>query len=125
MVRKQFIALLYGWIVVFGLLIFSSIILALLLRFTSFHSNLTWLTFGIGLAILFSGGFFAGIKSKQRGWLIGCLTGIGFSLFIFIVQYLGYQQPFHATQMLHHMLLIIASMFGGVIGVNVFAKKHA
>ncbi|PAV28933.1 TIGR04086 family membrane protein [Virgibacillus profundi] len=117
---NQFIALLYGWIVVLGLILISSVILAFLLRFTTFSDPaLTWVALVIGLISLFIGGVVAGVKGKVKGWIIGGITGIGFTLFTFLVQYLGYQQAFSLEQSIHHIGFILAALFGGVIGVNI------
>ncbi|MBY7143277.1 TIGR04086 family membrane protein [Virgibacillus sp. NKC19-3] len=117
--KNQFIALLYGWIVVLGFILIASVILAFFLSFTTFNEpTLTWVTLAIGLLALFLGGIVAGVKGKVRGWIIGGVIGLGFTLFIFLVQYLGYQQMFSLEQLLHHIGYIIAALFGGVIGVN-------
>lgn len=119
MQNKQFIALLYGWIVVFILVFISSIILALLLRLTTFNEpTLSWVTLVIGLLSLFIGGLVAGVKGKAKGWLIGGIIGLGFTLLVFSVQYLGYKQSFSFGQSIHHLGYILAALIGGVIGVN-------
>lgn len=119
MKRNHFIALIYGWIVVFGLILLSSVILAFFLKFTSLsESQVTYITLSIGLISLFIGGIVAGIKGKGYGWLIGGITGIGFTIFIFLVQYLGYKQGFSLEQSLHHLGYILAALIGGIIGVN-------
>src|SRR5690625_2956161 len=99
--KQQFTALMYGWIVVLGLILITSFILALLLRFTTFNDpTLSWVAFVIGLIALFIGGFVAGIKGKAQGWVIGGIIGIGFTLLTFFVQYLGYHQGFSLEQSL-------------------------
>lgn len=118
--KRQFTALLYGWIIVLGLIFISSMILALFLRFTTLNDpTLSWLAFVIGLVALFIGGFVAGIKGKAKGWVIGGITGAGFTLLTFLVQYLGYHQGFSMEQSLHHLGYILVALFGGVIGVNI------
>ncbi|WP_067727300.1 TIGR04086 family membrane protein [Oceanobacillus damuensis] len=120
MQKNQFIALLYGWIVVFGIILISSFVLALILNFTSFERpGLEWATLIIGLVALFSGGITAGIKGKAKGWMIGGTIGLGFSLIIFLVQYLGYQQGFSLEQSLYHLAYLAVALLGGIIGVNV------
>lgn len=122
MKSNQFTALLYGWIVVFSLVLITSIVLALLLRFTSLNEpTLSWITLVIGFLSLFIGGLVAGLKGQSKGWIIGGITGIGFTLFVFLVQYLGYKQSFSLEQSLHHLGYIIAALVGGVLGVNFVA----
>lgn len=117
---KQFTALLYGLIVAFGIILISSIILALILQFTAFNEpGLNISTLIVGLLALFLAGVTAGMKGKSRGWLIGGMTGIGFSLIIFLIQYLGYRQGFSLEQSLNHLGFIGAALLGGVIGVNI------
>ncbi|APC48155.1 TIGR04086 family membrane protein [Virgibacillus halodenitrificans] len=116
---KQFTAVVYGLVMVLGLILITSIILALLLRFTSFNDPLlSWITLGIGLISLFIGGLVAGAKGKAKGWIIGGVTGLGFTLFTFLVQYLGYQQGFSLEQSIHHLAYISAAVLGGIVGVN-------
>lgn len=123
--KQQFIALMYGWIIVLGLILIASIILAFLLRFTTFSEpTLTWVALVIGLIALFIGGMVAGVKGKSKGWIIGAITGLGFTLLTFLVQYLGYQQGFSMEQSIHHLGYILAAVFGGVIGVNVVGPQE-
>ncbi|TMN21060.1 TIGR04086 family membrane protein [Lentibacillus cibarius] len=117
--KQQFTALLYGWIAVLGLILVTSIVLSLLLQFTTMDQTvLSWVTLAAGLIILFIGGVIAGMKGKEKGWVIGAVTGLGFTLFTFLVQFLGYQQTFSAEQSLTHTGFILAALVGGVIGVN-------
>src|SRR5690625_1094701 len=119
MKNKQFIALLYGWIVVLGLIIINSIILALFLQFTSLNEpTLSWITLTIGLIALFLGVLVAGVRGKSKGWIIGGLIGIGFTIFVLAVQYIGYQQLFSWEQSAHHLGYLVAAVVGGILGVN-------
>lgn len=123
--NQQFTALLYGWIVVLGLILVSSMALALLLRFSTFNEPATdWVTLVIGLISLFIGGAVAGAKGKQKGWMIGAITGLGFTVFTFLVQYLGYQVGFNLQQTIHHFFYILAALFGGAVGVNITSNQE-
>ncbi|MDY0408563.1 TIGR04086 family membrane protein [Virgibacillus soli] len=122
--RQQFIGLMYGWIVIFGLILCASTVLALLLRFTTFNDpTLSWVTLSVGFIALFFGGLIAGMKGKSKGWMIGMFTGLGFTVLTFLVQYLGYKHGFSIEQTLHHTGYILAALIGGVIGVNTVAPK--
>lgn len=124
MKNSQFSALLYGWIVVLGLVLMTSFVLAFFLRFTSLNEpTLSWVTLAVGIISLFIGGLIAGIKGKSKGWVIGGVIGVGFTLFVFLVQYLGYKQSFSLEQLLHHFGYILAALVGGVIGVNFVASE--
>lgn len=124
MQKQQMVALLYGFVVVIGLISISSVILALMLRFTTFNEpTITWVAFVIGLISLFIGGLTAGIKGKMKGWIVGCSTGLGFTILTFLIQYLGYEQMFSMEQTIFHLAYIGAGSFGGIIGVNVVTSK--
>lgn len=119
--RKQFIALLYGWIFVLLFILVMSFVLALVLQFTDISRQmLSWMTFSAGFLGLFIGGALTGMKGKSKGWLFGGLTGAGFTLFIFLVQYLGYQNGFSTEQLFQHAGYFAAAVAGGILGVNLF-----
>ena len=119
MAISRLTALLYGWIAIFALMLLSSFVLALFIRYTELsHSTLEWLTLGLGLFYLFVGGFLSGLKGKDKGWLLGALTGIGYSLFIFLYQLLAYDQMFSGEQWLFHGLFLLTAILGGIFGVN-------
>jgi putative membrane protein (TIGR04086 family) len=119
MAMNRLTALLYGWISIFLFMLISSFILALFIRYTELSgSTLNWITLGLGLLYLFIGGFLSGIKGKDKGWMLGALTGLGYSLFIFLYQYLAYDQLFNGQQWMYHALFLVAAILGGVFGVN-------
>lgn len=121
MKRNQLLALIYGWVVVLGLIFIFSLLLTFLIRFTTIgEQSLTFITLMVGVIALFLGGLTAGIKGKGKGLIIGGLTGLGFTLFIFLIQYLGYEQIFTIKQTLHHLIYLLAAAIGGIVGVNVF-----
>ncbi|GAB4073324.1 hypothetical protein GCM10028778_08570 [Barrientosiimonas marina] len=123
--QQQFAALLYGWIIVLGLILATSVILALLLEVTVLtETALSWITLAVGFISLFIGGLSAGIKGQKKGWLIGAATGGGFTLFTFLVQYIGYQQGFSLEQSLYHAGLILAALLGGSVGVNMLKSEN-
>ncbi|MDC3412438.1 TIGR04086 family membrane protein [Aquibacillus sp. 3ASR75-11] len=124
MVKSRFTALLYGWIVIFAVMLVASLILALLLRFTTIGSStLDWVTLTVSLIALFSGGVASGIKGKEKGWILGGSTGLGFILFVLLYQYLGFQKGFSADQMITQGGFLIAALFGGILGVNLSNEK--
>lgn len=119
MKKDQLLAVCYGWVVMMGLMISFSIILALFLMYTSLNeSMLSWLTLSLGIITLFIGGLIAGVKSKEKGWLIGLMVGCGFTLIIFIIQFIGWKEAFSIQQALHHLGYILSAIIGSIIGVN-------
>ena len=112
-------ALLYGVISIFIIAVFTSLILSLILQF----SSLTEMSIGtfvtaISFVSLFIGGFLAGRKRKEKGWLIGLLTGLLFSIIIYLFQYLGLDAHFTPEQFIYHGCFILTAMMGGILGVN-------
>ncbi|WP_112181458.1 MULTISPECIES: TIGR04086 family membrane protein [Paraliobacillus] len=123
MVNTRFKALLHGWIVILAILLLASLILSLLLRFTSLGaSTLSGTTTIISFLALFAGGWVAGLKAGEKGWLIGILTSLGFSLFIFLYQYLGLQTVFSLSQILYHTGFLVTGLVGAIFGVNTYRK---
>lgn len=124
MKNQQVVGILYGWIIALSLILVASLFIALFLQFTSFNEpSLSWITLFAGLISLFVSGLIAGIKGKNNGWIIGAITGIGFTLFTFSVQYLAYNQGFSIQQGLHHLAYIGSALFGGMFGVNLITTK--
>jgi len=124
MAKNSFSAILYGVITTFIIVLTFSIVLSLLLRFTSIQeSSLTWIIVALSFLALFIGGFVSGGKGKQKGWLVGASTGLLFTLLVFLVQFLGYQNSFSIEQIAYHIGYIIVALLGGVIGVNTAGKR--
>lgn len=117
-------AILFGIIAVFLLAIFSSLIFSLLLKFTTLQeSSLQFGVSAISFVSLFIGGFISGGKGKQKGWLLGGLTGLIYSLIILLFQYLGYDRLFNLEQIIYHTCYILTAMMGGILGVNMSNKN--
>lgn len=110
----------YGLAVIYVIAALFSLVFSLLLKFTSLsEQSLSWTITIISFICLFIGGFVSGGKGKEKGWLLGGLTGILYTLFNFLYQYLGFDALFSNTQMIYYACFIGTSILGGVIGVNV------
>ncbi|MBY0123923.1 TIGR04086 family membrane protein [Bacillus sp. S/N-304-OC-R1] len=119
-------AILFGIIAVFLLAIISSLIFSLLLRFTSLQeSSLKFIITAISFVSLFIGGFVSGGKGKQKGWLLGGLTGLIYSIIIFLFQYLGKDSVFDVEQIIYHTCFMLTAMMGGILGVNMSSKTRS
>lgn len=117
-------AVLYGILTIFLLAVLSSTIFSLILRFTSVEeSSLNIIITVVSFVSVFLGGFISGGKSKQNGWLAGGLTGIVYSLIIFLYQYLGYDSLFSLKQLIYHACCILTAAMGGIFGVNFTAAN--
>lgn len=113
-------AVLYGVMAIFFLAALSSLVVSLLLKFTSVQeSSLQYVMTSISFLSIFVGGFITGGKGKQKGWMIGGGTGLAYSLIIFLFQFLGYDSLFTFEQIIYHTCYIITAMMGGILGVNI------
>lgn len=112
-------AVLYGLIAIFMMLITSSLFFSLLLRFTSVQeSSLQYIITGVSFITLFAGGFISGGKGKQKGWFLGGITGLIYSVVIFLFAFLGTDQLFSMEQTIYHVCYTLICMMGGILGVN-------
>ncbi|AKS39053.1 membrane protein [Anoxybacillus gonensis] len=117
-------AILHGVITIFISAIICSFIFALLLKLTSYdETSLQWVMHGFAFLSLFFGGFIAGGKGKERGWMLGGATGIIFTTLIFLFQFLGMDRTFSIEQWGYHVGFLITAMIGGMIGVNVATSR--
>ncbi|WP_257346268.1 TIGR04086 family membrane protein [Pseudalkalibacillus decolorationis] len=119
MSKRMFSAMGFGLVVVLALILLSSFILSLILRFTSLdQQSITWVILGISVIALFIGGVVSGKKGEEKGWLLGSGTGLLFSVLVFLIQYLGYQVQFNTEQYLFHLGYLAVCALGGMTGVN-------
>jgi len=113
-------AVFYGLAIIYVIAAVFSLIFSLLLKFTSLNeSSLSFIITAISFICLFIGGFVAGGKGKEKGWLLGGLTGGLYTLINFFYQYLGFDTIFTTTQMIFYGCFIITAIIGGIIGVNI------
>ncbi|MCF6138072.1 TIGR04086 family membrane protein [Pseudalkalibacillus berkeleyi] len=125
MSRRMITAMGFGLVVVLTIIMCSSFLLSLLLRFSSMtEHSITWIILGLSVLALFIGGMVSGKKGKEKGWLLGSGTGALFSIVVFLVQYLGYQVHFDPEQYLYHLGYLLVATLGGVMGVNLSSHKN-
>lgn len=87
------------------------------------ESSLQYIITAVSFIALFSGGFISGGKGKERGWLLGAITGIVYSIIIFLFSFLGSDQLFTFEQTVYHICYMLISMMGGILGVNLSKGK--
>lgn len=98
----------------------SSLVFAFILRYTSAkEGSLQYVITALSFIGLFGGGFLSGGKRKEKGWLIGGLTGLIYTIVVFLFQYLGYDRLFSAEQVIYHTCYTLIAMMGGILGVNI------
>jgi len=118
--------ILYGLITVFTIALVTSLVFSLLLKFTSLtESSITWFLLGLSGLALFIGGFVAGGNGQEKGWLIGGLTSLLYSIIILLFKFLGYGEIFTVEELVYHGGFLLISMVGGVFGVNMVAARTA
>ncbi|WP_245712446.1 TIGR04086 family membrane protein [Anaerobacillus alkalilacustris] len=123
--RGIFTSMVYGLITILVIILSVSFIISLLLRFTSLtESSFSWIIMLLTFVALLVGGFVSGGKSKQKGWMVGLGTGLLYSLLVFLVQFLGYNNTFSTEQYLFHGGFILTAIIGGVLGVNVVRNSR-
>ncbi|MBN6887834.1 TIGR04086 family membrane protein [Cytobacillus horneckiae] len=119
-------SILYGIIAIFTLAIVCSFLFAIILRFTSLQeSSVQYVITAISFIALFTGGFISGGKGKQKGWLLGGLTGLIYAIIIFLFQYLGFDKLFNGEQLVYFICYILIAMMGGILGVNMSSKGRS
>jgi len=116
---------LYGLIFIFGFAAICSLIISFILKFTSAQeTSVQYIVTAISFIALFGGGFLSGGQRKEKGWLIGGITGLIYSLIVFLFQYLGYDRLFSAEQLIYHTCYILIAMMGGILGVNIATNSR-
>lgn len=122
--QRQISAVLYGVIAILIMAVVSSLIFATILRFSQLtEQSIHLLVTIISFFSLFIGGYITGGKGKEKGLLLGAITGIFYSIIIFLYQYLGYNNLFTLKQLLYHLCYIATAMLGSVLGVNISGGK--
>lgn len=82
--------ILSGLIAIFIVMVVTSLLVSLMLTFTSMQeSSFKWMIMILSFAALLLGGIISGGKAKERGWLIGAVTSIIFSLTVFLFSIFG------------------------------------
>jgi len=70
----------------------------------------------------FMGGFFASHKYKNKGLMIGALTGLLFFLILYITGVVMNQINVGSLAVLKLVLSVVFGAIGGVVGVNTLSK---
>lgn len=123
-VKQRLTPFMYGWMTIIVLFLFSSVLLAILLKFTSLSNPLLdQLAIGIAFISLFISGLISGMKAKVKGWMIGASLGISYSLMIYLYQFLGFGEHFSTSQIFYHVGFFVVITLGSILGVNLIGTK--
>jgi putative membrane protein (TIGR04086 family) len=105
-------------------MLITSFILSLLLTFTSLkESSMNWIITTLSFLAIFIGGIVSAAKAKERGWLIGGITAVSYTLILLLFQYLGFGEGISLKQSYYHGGFLVTSMLGGIFGVNLFGSR--
>lgn len=111
--------------VIYVIAAICSLLFSLLLTFTSLQeAQVSLIITIISFVALFIGGFVAGGRGKEKGWLLGGLTGIIYTVINFLYQYLGHDMFLSSEQLIYHVCFIIIAIMGGILGVNLFGNHR-
>ncbi|PEJ51782.1 MULTISPECIES: TIGR04086 family membrane protein [unclassified Bacillus (in: firmicutes)] len=122
--KKTATAVSFGFLTILLLVLSISLILSLLLRLTSLtESSVNTTTLVLSFIVMLIGGFVTGAKGKEKGWILGFLTSGAYSVFVFFVQFLGYDRTFSKEQLMYHAIFIAICMLGSIFGVNAASNK--
>lgn len=69
---------------------------------------------------MFIGGFVIGKKQGKKGWLEGLKLSLIFLAILTLFNYLGLNSSFSLKSGIYYIILIVATIFGSIIGVNRF-----
>ncbi|WP_228552430.1 TIGR04086 family membrane protein [Gracilibacillus salitolerans] len=123
---KTVVSVLYGWIGILAVMLLASIILTLLLRFTSLgESTLEMATLFISFIALFTGGLISGLKAKNKGILVGAITGLLFTFIVFCYRFLGLHLSFSIVELVNHIAYLLLAIIGSIIGVNLSSGEES
>lgn len=102
----------------------TSMIMALLLKFTNINEGTLALLFYTRSFIYAYVWFYCWQQSTGKGWLVGLTTGLTFTILVFLVNYLGFSQTLSNSQLLYQLALMGASTLGGIFGVNMSKQSN-
>ena len=123
--KKLSTAIGFGIVTLLILASITSMIMALLLKFTNINEGtLTVTIFILALLSMLMSGFPAAKKAQGKGWLVGFTTGLTFTILVFLVNYLGFSQTLSNSQLLYQLALMGASTLGGIFGVNMSKQSN-
>ena len=122
--KKLSTAIGFGIITLLILASITSMVMALLLKFTDMTEGTLAVTIFILalLSMLISG--LLPVKAQGKGWLVGFTTGLTFTILVFLVNYLGFSQTLSNSQLLYQLALMGASTLGGIFGVNMSKQTN-
>lgn len=122
--KHAFSAMGSGMITIVTMVLATSVLLSLILRFTSVsEQGIAPIVITATVIAFFIGGFISGGKGGERGWMLGLGTALMYMVLLFLVQYLGYRSTMDTEQLVFHAGYLGVCTLGGIIGVNVRGSR--
>ena len=78
----------------------------------------------IPIISLFVAGFVIGKRTGKKGWLEGIKLSLIFLAFLTIFNYLALDSSISLKTVIYYIILVIATTFGSMIGVNKFKPEE-
>lgn len=108
--------------------LFSLLILTFILTFFNYINiiNGGFFTFFMIFNFVFSvflGAFMISKKCNNNGWFEGLKFGFVFLLFISLLDYFGFSFKFNLKFLMFSVILLVSSIFGGMVGINFRKEK--
>ncbi|KEK26344.1 TIGR04086 family membrane protein [Bacillus gaemokensis] len=123
--KKISTAIGFGIITLLILATVTSMVIALLLKFTHIsEGTLATTLFVFAILSMIISGFIAGKKAQGKGWFVGLITGLTFTILVFLVNYLGFSNSLSNSQLLYQLALMGSSTLGGIFGVNMTKRTN-
>ncbi len=87
------------------------------------YQFVTILKLVIPILSLFVSGFVLAKNSKEKGWLEGIKIGLIFLVILVLFDYLGLHKSFQWKDLIYYFILLVGSLFGGMVGINFTSKE--
>lgn len=112
-------ATLYGVTGILILMLVGSLLIALTVQFTSIStSTLRWTIFIVSILILMTGGFIAGKKTEEKGWITGIIVGVVYVIGVMLYQFLAQDVWLFDRQLIYFIIFVLSATIGSMLGVN-------
>lgn len=94
------------------------------LQLLGLSSSVTKITNMLFVLLYFFGtGFVYGRRATSKGFLEGFKIGLLLIFFLFLFSFLGFRSTFSLAKMIYYIVLLLASVFGSMIGINHTKEK--
>lgn len=102
----------------FGFFLVGSFVLSILNYFCLSSSITHKIGFFYLILLLFIFSFKEAKKKTERGIITGIKTGSMFLFLLFLTNIIFYHSPFKWVRIIYYMILLFASILGGIMGIN-------